>query len=157
VYWLVLCVNFTQVGVITEKGASVGEKPSRDPAVRHFFFQLVIKGNTLCGWEHLWDGSLGFYKRAGWASQGKQASKEHHSVASASVPAFWPAWVPVLNFLGDEQQYGSVSRINPFLPNCFLVMIFVQELKPWLRQQYCCLNKTYTMTPSNDTWTHIFL
>jgi hypothetical protein len=21
------------------------------------------------------------------------------------------------DFLGDEQQYGSVSRINPFLPN----------------------------------------
>jgi hypothetical protein len=31
------------------------------------------------------------------------------------------------DFLGDEQQYGSVSRINPFLPNCFLVMMFVQE------------------------------
>jgi hypothetical protein len=26
-YWLVLCVNLTQVGVITEKGASVGEVP----------------------------------------------------------------------------------------------------------------------------------
>jgi hypothetical protein len=24
-YWLVLCVNLTQAGVITEKGASVGE------------------------------------------------------------------------------------------------------------------------------------
>jgi hypothetical protein len=23
-------------------------------------------------------------------------------------------------FLGDEQQYGSVSRINPFLPNLLL-------------------------------------
>jgi hypothetical protein len=27
VYWLVLCVNLTQAGVITEKGASVGEMP----------------------------------------------------------------------------------------------------------------------------------
>ena len=26
-YWLVLCVNLTQAGVITEKGASVGEVP----------------------------------------------------------------------------------------------------------------------------------
>jgi hypothetical protein len=26
-YWLVLCVNLTQVGVITEKGASVEEVP----------------------------------------------------------------------------------------------------------------------------------
>jgi hypothetical protein len=24
------------------------------------------------------------------------------------------------DFLGDEQHYGSVSRINPFLPNLFL-------------------------------------
>ena len=27
VYWLVLCVNLTQAGVITEKGVSVGEVP----------------------------------------------------------------------------------------------------------------------------------
>jgi hypothetical protein len=36
VYWLVLCVNLTQAGVITEMGASVEEMPPRDPAVRHF-------------------------------------------------------------------------------------------------------------------------
>jgi hypothetical protein len=35
-YWLVLGVNLTQAGVITEKGASVGEMPPRDLAVRHF-------------------------------------------------------------------------------------------------------------------------
>jgi hypothetical protein len=34
--WLVLCVDLTQAGVTTEKGASVGEMPPRDPAVRHF-------------------------------------------------------------------------------------------------------------------------
>jgi hypothetical protein len=27
VYWLVLCVNFTQAGVITKKGASLEEMP----------------------------------------------------------------------------------------------------------------------------------
>jgi hypothetical protein len=31
------------------------------------------------------------------------------------------------DFLGDEQQYGSVSRINPFLPNLLLGHMFVQE------------------------------
>ena len=31
-----------------------------------------------------------------------------------------PACVPVLTSFGDEQQHGSVSRINPFLPNLFL-------------------------------------
>jgi hypothetical protein len=41
-------------------------------------------------------------------------------MASASAPAFWPAWVPVLTSFGDEQQYGSVSWINPFLPNLLL-------------------------------------
>jgi hypothetical protein len=35
-YWLVWDVNLTQAAVITEKGASVGEMPPRDPAVRHF-------------------------------------------------------------------------------------------------------------------------
>jgi hypothetical protein len=34
-YWLVLC-QLDTAGVITEKGASVGEMPPRDPAVRHF-------------------------------------------------------------------------------------------------------------------------
>jgi hypothetical protein len=33
--WLVLCQRDT-AGVITEKGASVGEMLPRDPAVRHF-------------------------------------------------------------------------------------------------------------------------
>jgi hypothetical protein len=32
-YWLVLGVNLTQAGVITEKGASVGEMPPQDPTV----------------------------------------------------------------------------------------------------------------------------
>jgi hypothetical protein len=35
-------------------------------------------------------------------------------MASASAPASWP------DFLGDEQQYGSVSQINPFLSNLLL-------------------------------------
>jgi hypothetical protein len=106
-------------GVITEKGASVEEMPPWDPTVGHFL-KLVIKGErplvggTIPGLVVL--GSI----RAGWASQGNQASKEHPSMASASAPAFWPAWVPVLTSFGDEQQYGSVSQINPFLPNLLL-------------------------------------
>ena len=41
-------------------------------------------------------------------------------MASASAPASWPAWVPVLTSFDDEQQCGSVSWINPFLPNLLL-------------------------------------
>jgi hypothetical protein len=38
VYWLVLC-QLDTAGVITEKGASVGEMPPQDPDVRHFLNQ----------------------------------------------------------------------------------------------------------------------
>jgi hypothetical protein len=34
VSWLVLCVNLTQAGVNTEKGASLEEMPPLDPTVR---------------------------------------------------------------------------------------------------------------------------
>ena len=34
-YWLVLC-QLDTAGVITEKGASVGEMPPQDPVVKHF-------------------------------------------------------------------------------------------------------------------------
>ena len=78
------------------------------------------QGRAPCGKYHPWTGSPGFYKRAGWASHGKQANKEQSSMASVSAPASWPAWVPVLTSFGEEQQCGSVSWINPFLPNLFL-------------------------------------
>jgi hypothetical protein len=117
--------------------------------------QLVIKSwKAPCGWCHPWDGSLGFYKRASWANQGKQASKEHPPMASASAPVSWLAWVPVLTSFGDEQQCGSVSWINPFLPNLlpghdvcagietltktvwFLPFLFLALL--YLLWYYCC-------------------
>jgi hypothetical protein len=47
------------------------------------------------------------------------------------------AWVPVLTSFGDEQQYGSVSRINPFLPNLLL------------GHDVCAGTETLTKTPSN--------
>jgi hypothetical protein len=80
------------------------------------FSQLVIKGGRArCGWCHPWAGSLGFYKKARWASQGRQAS----SISP------WPLHQlllpdPVLTSFDDEQQCGSVSLINPFLPNLLL-------------------------------------
>jgi hypothetical protein len=102
------------------------------------FSQLVIAGGGAhCGWCHPLAGSPGFFKRAGWASQGKQSD------ILPSAPAFWPAWVPVLNSFGDEQQCGSVRWINPFLPNLLLdpdvyagietpTKTIVNRLKPWL-------------------------
>ena len=62
-YWLVVC-QLDTAGVITEKGASVGQMPPQHPDVRH----LVIsdqEGRYPCGLCHLWAGSPGFYKSAG--------------------------------------------------------------------------------------------
>ena len=61
-----------------------------------------------------------FNTRSSWTSQGKKASKGHPSMASASAPASWPAWVPVLTSFCDELHFEGVSWINPFLPNLLL-------------------------------------
>ena len=80
------------------------------------FSQLEIKGE-----RPLVGGTISVLVVLGsMREQAEQASKEHPSMASASAPAFWPAWVSSPDFLGDEQQYGSVSWINPFLPNLLL-------------------------------------
>jgi hypothetical protein len=53
------------------------------------FSQLVIKGEgSLVGGTIPGLVVFGFYKRAGWACLGKQASKKHPSMASALAPAF---------------------------------------------------------------------
>jgi hypothetical protein len=44
------------------------------------------EGPAHCEW-YRWPGGLGFYKKAGWANHGEQASKQHPSIASASAPA----------------------------------------------------------------------
>jgi hypothetical protein len=90
------------------------------------FSQLVIKSERAhCEWCHPWAGSLGFYKRAGWIRQGKQASKKHPSMASAPAPASWPAWVPLLTSFGDEQQCGKCKLNKPFPPQLTsFVMMF---------------------------------
>jgi hypothetical protein len=80
------------------------------------FSQLVIKGE-----RPLVGGTIsGLVVLGSIREQAEQASKEHPSMASVSAPASCPAWDPVLTSFGDEQQYGSVRRINPFLPNLLL-------------------------------------
>jgi hypothetical protein len=80
------------------------------------FSQLVIKGRG-----PILGGTIpGLIVLGSIREQAEQASKKHPSMASASTPASWPAWVPVLTSFGDEQQHGSVSWINPVLPNLLL-------------------------------------
>ena len=66
--------------------------------------------------------SHGFCKKAGRASQGKQASEQLLSMtsASASDPGILPCLSSCPDLLREEQPLGSVSRINPFLPDLLL-------------------------------------
>ena len=66
VYWLVLCVNLTQAGVITEKGAQLQLGKCLLEIQLWGIFSISDQGGKApCGWDHHWAGSLGFYKRAG--------------------------------------------------------------------------------------------
>jgi hypothetical protein len=100
VFWIAFFLGFVHqldAGVITEKGASFEEMPPWDLAVRHFLKCWSRRGGvgglwgwwctTHCEWCRPSASSPGFYKKASWASQGKQASKQHSSMASASAPA----------------------------------------------------------------------
>jgi hypothetical protein len=52
----------------------------------------------------------------------EQAEQGRGSKPVKNIPP-WPLHqllLPDLTSFGDEQQYGSVSRINPFLPNLLL-------------------------------------
>ena len=79
------------------------------------FSQLVIKdGRAHCGWDHPSAGVLGSIR--------KQTEQGRGSKPVKNIPP-WPLHqllLPDLTSFGDEQQYGSVSRINPFLPNLLL-------------------------------------
>ena len=117
---------------------------------------MINSRRAHCGWCHPWAGSLGFYKKTNWSSQGKQASKEYPFMAFASAPASWPAWVPVLTFFGDEQQCGSISWINPFLPNLLLVHDVLCRNKMLLKAIYN--SKLWQKACGNDRcliWFHI--
>jgi hypothetical protein len=54
------------------------------------FSQLVVNGGRAqptVGEDHFWASGPGFFKKEGWASHVKKASKQHPSTNSASAPA----------------------------------------------------------------------
>ena len=133
VCWLVLCVNLTQAGVFIEKRTSLEEMPSWDPSVRHFS-QLVIKGRgpSTLGWCHPWTSSTGFYKKARWASQGKQASKLHPSMASESAPA--SKFLPCVSFSPDFLWWWTAMwkyKLNIPFPSVSLYKNGPIKSQPW--------------------------
>jgi hypothetical protein len=85
------------------------------------------KGPTQGRWYHPWACGPGWYKKAGWASHGEQATKQHSSMASASASASrfllclcscpdFPHWWSVM--------WSYVLKKNHFLPRLLLVMVF---------------------------------
>jgi hypothetical protein len=87
------------------------------------FSQLVIKERgPLVGGAIPGLGVLGSIRKQTEQARRSKPVKNilPYPMASASAPASWPAWVPVLTSFGDEEQCGSVSWINPFLPSLLL-------------------------------------
>jgi hypothetical protein len=120
-YWVILCQLGTSLSPF-RAGASTEKMPPSDwttaKLVGHFLnSRLMEEGPAHCGWHHPWAGGSECYKGAGWARHQEQASQQHPSMASASVPAsrFLPCWVPALTSFNDQQWCGMVSQIkNPF-------------------------------------------
>jgi hypothetical protein len=118
---VVLCINLTQARVITEKGASLEEMPPWDPAVRHFSDQGERAQPIVAG---------AIPRLVVLGSIRKQAEQTRGSKLVSSIPPWplhqllppssCPVWVPLLTSFDDEQQCGSVSRINFFFPNLLL-------------------------------------
>jgi hypothetical protein len=110
------------------------------------FSQLVIKGGMAhCGECHSWAGGLWFYKNASWASQGKQSSKPHPTMASASAPAskFLTCVSSCPDCLGDRRGMGKCKLNKPFPPQpSSWPWCFVQEHKSWLRHPLKLINLT---------------
>lgn len=83
-------------------------------------------------WEqcHFWIGFVGLYKRASWTSDGQQS---HSFTVSVALPAS--------RFLSSlPSMTDCVSQINPFLPNCALIvgLITVTENKLDLSETLIC-------------------
>jgi hypothetical protein len=74
-------------------------------------------GKDPCGLDHLWAGSLGFYKRGGWAIKPVKNIPPWplHQLLLPDLPEF-QSWHPLVT----DSNVKSVSRINPFLPNLLL-------------------------------------
>ena len=73
-------------------------------------------GRAPCEWDHLWAGSLGSIREQAEQARGSKPVKNIPPCLCISS-CFLTCLSSSPDFLGDEQQCGSVSRINPFLPN----------------------------------------
>lgn len=67
-----------------------------------FALKFMWKGPALCALYHPLANGPELYMKVGWASQGKQASKQYLSMASVSVSSSWfLPWVPDLTSVSN--------------------------------------------------------
>lgn len=83
------------------------------------------EGPVHCGWYHPWSGGLGWYKKASWESNGKQASIPLWSWLQLLPPSFplssclgFPSWGTVTNswrpaLVGVGQWLGGGGGSSP--------------------------------------------
>jgi hypothetical protein len=89
-------------------------------------------GRGYDGWCHPWAGGPGFYRKAGRANHGEQASKQHPPwpLHKLLPPGSCHVWVLVLTSFNEELWCGSVSQINPFLPKMLCSWCFTMAVEP---------------------------
>ena len=95
-------------------------------ACRTFSLFVTDGGGPIVGGTHSWTGGPGLYfNKAGWASYGEQANKQHSSMPPRQwpLPGSCPVWALVLTPSPDAQWYGIISKINSFLPNLLWVIV----------------------------------
>ena len=74
----------------------------KEPQLRKCLHKILhrIYLEAQCGWSYFWVGGPGFCKKAGWASHGKQASKQRSVYISSclQVPALleFLSWLPLV-------------------------------------------------------------
>jgi hypothetical protein len=110
VYWLVLCQLDTGWSYHIERSFSWRNASTRSSCDQG--------GKVPCGWCHLWAGSLGSIREQAGQARGSKPVTSLHGLSVSSC--FLTCLSSSPDFLGDGQQYESVSRINPFLPNLLL-------------------------------------
>jgi hypothetical protein len=85
-----------------------------------FISQLLIggeMGTVYYGWWHPQAGGPGIHIKASWASQVKQANKQHFSMISVLAPASeFLLWVPTLTSLSDKTGVLKCKQEEPFPP-----------------------------------------
>jgi hypothetical protein len=80
IYWLVLCVNLTQMELSQRKELQL-RKCLHENQLLGIFSISDQGGKACCGWDHLWVGSLGSIR--------KQAEQARGSKPVKNIPP-WP-------------------------------------------------------------------